>query len=495
MKLKMQTLNGKIAVALFALIGFISVFYIFVAVQSTRLYQQEIQQKLNRTLADHIVKDIPLLSDGTANQVALEDLFHTLMIVNPSIELYLVDSRGSILAFNAPPGKVKLDRITLQPVLQFLDEASGAPVSGDDPRNPGRSKVFSAAPVYENQSLAGYLYIVLAGENYDTVVDMIQDSYILRLLFWIGVAASGLSLLAGFLSFNWLTRRIRQISSSVEEFKGSEFRTPISLPGWQRPAAADEIDNMGTTIEQMSQVIVEQFKQLRQSDITRRELIANISHDLRTPLTSMCGYLETLQIKKDQLSADEQDKYIELTIRHSERLSALVTDLFELAMLESPDSKAQIEQFSLAELAHDVLQKFELKTSQKNLKVNCEVPEEASFVQGDIAMIERVLENLIENSIKFSDPGGTLAIYVSPSDDNLEVKIVDTGIGIAETDLPNLFQRFYRVDKSRSDREKGSGLGLAIAYRILQLHGSSISVTSMPGEGSCFFFSLPIASA
>ena len=172
----------------------------------------------------------------------------------------------------------------------------------------------------------------------------------------------------------------------------------------------------------------------------------------------------------------------------------LVTDLFELAMLESPDSKAQIEQFSLAELAHDVLQKFELKTSQKKLQVRCDVPEDAPFVQGDIAMIERVLENLIENAIKFSDEGGTLSITVSPCESNLEVKVVDTGIGIAENDLPNLFQRFYRVDKSRSDRAKGSGLGLAIAYRILQLHGSDISVTSMPGEGSCFFFRLPIAA-
>ena len=490
----MKTLNGKIAVALFVLIGFISVFYIFVAVQSTRLYQQEIQQKLNRTLADHIAKDIPLLSDGTANQVALEDLFHTLMIVNPSIELYLVDTWGSILSFNAPPGKVKLEQIALQPVHQFLEQGNGPPIRGNDPRNPDRSKVFSAAPVYENEELAGYLYIVLAGENYDTVVDMIQDSYILRLLFWIGIAAAGLSILAGFLSFNWLTRRVRQVSSNVEGFKNSEFRTAISLQDWRERSGGDEIDSMGRTIEQMSQVMVDQVQQLRQSDITRRELIANISHDLRTPLTSMRGYLETLQMKKDQLSADEQDKYIELTIKHSERLSTLVTDLLELAMLESPDSKAQIEQFSLAELAHDVLQKFELKTSQKKLQVRCDVPEDAPFVQGDIAMIERVLENLIENAIKFSDEGGTLSITVSPCESNLEVKVVDTGIGIAENDLPNLFQRFYRVDKSRSDRAKGSGLGLAIAYRILQLHGSDISVTSMPGEGSCFFFRLPIAA-
>ena len=279
--MKIRTLNGKIAAALFALIGLISLFYIFVALQSTQLYQQEIAQKLNRTLADHIAADIPLLSDGTANQAALEDLFHTLMIVNPSIELYLVDPQGSIMSFNAPPGKVKLDTIAIGPIREFLEQAKELPIKGNDPRNPDRSKVFSAAPVYENQRLAGYLYIVLAGENYDTAVQMIQESYILRLVFWVGIAAAVLSLLAGFLSFNWLTRRVRQISSSVEGFKNSEFKAAISLGDWRRQASGDEIDTMGTTIEQMSQVIVEQFQQLRRADVTRRELIANISHDLR----------------------------------------------------------------------------------------------------------------------------------------------------------------------------------------------------------------------
>jgi signal transduction histidine kinase len=110
-------------------------------------------------------------------------------------------------------------------------------------------------------------------------------------------------------------------------------------------------------------------------------------------------------------------------------------------------------------------------------------------------MIERVLENLIENAIKFSHDGGTLTICVAHDGGKLEVKVVDTGIGIAEDELPNVFQRFYRVDDARSDRAKSSGLGLAIAHRILQLHGSDIQVDSMPGKGSSFFFSLPIATA
>ena len=485
------TLGRKVAVTLLTLTGLLSVFYVVAAVQLSQLYQQEIQQKLNLTLAEHIAKDIPLLSDGTANQVALEELFHTLMIVNPSIELYLVDTTGSILAFNAPPGHVNLSQIDMAHVRDFLNNSESLPIRGTDPRNPDILKAFSAAPVFENQQLAGYLYIVLAGENYDTVVEMIRDSYILRLLFWIGITAFILSLVTGLISFSWLTRRIKQMSASVAEFNHSEFESPIKLRPWRREGTADEIDTMGMTIEKMSQVIVEQIQQLRQSDKTRRELIANISHDLRTPLTSMQGYLETLQIKKGDLSADDKEKYIELAIKHSKRLGALITDLFELAMLETPDSRANIEQFSLAELVQDVAQKFGLKTSQRNLELICNIPEDAPFVHGDIAMIERVLENLIENAIKFSNNGGTIEISVTPGDGNLEVRIIDCGSGIAADDIPNLFQRFYRGDKSRSGRIKGNGLGLAIAHRILQLHDSTINVESVPGKGSCFSFDLP----
>ena len=490
----LRSLNRKIAVTLFGLMGLLSVFYIVAAVQSTQLYQQEIQQKLNLTLADHIAEDIPLLSDGTANQEALKELFHTLMIVNPSIELYLVDTTGSILAFNAPTGKVLLSEIDLEHVLSFLDGGKALPIKGTDPKSRGTLKAFSAAPVYENGQLAGYLYIVLGGENYDTVVEMIRDSYILRLLFWIGIAAFVLSLAAGLVSFNWLTRRIRQMSAGVAAFNESQFEAAIDLQRWHRKSNGDEIDAMGTTIEKMSQVIVEQFRQLRQSDITRRELIANISHDLRTPLTSMQGYLETLQIKKNDLSTDDQNKYIELAIKHSKRLGSLISDLFELAMLENPDSVANIEQFSLAELVQDVTKKFELKTSQKKLELSCILPQDAPFVHGDIAMIERVLENLIENAIKFSNEGGTIRISVTPGESSLEVRVADTGLGIATDDIPKLFQRFYRVDKSRSDRIESNGLGLAIAHRILQLHDSTISVESMPGKGSCFSFDLPTHS-
>ena len=145
-------------------------------------------------------------------------------------------------------------------------------------------------------------------------------------------------------------------------------------------------------------------------------------------------------------------------------------------------------------MVQDVTQKFGLKTAQKKLQLSCDIPEDAPFVHGDIAMIERVLENLIENAIKFSSAGDTVQISVTPADGGLTVRVLDTGPGISADHIPHLFERFYRVDKSRSDETKSNGLGLAIAYRILQLHHSTIDVQSTPNQGSCFSFDLPIAS-
>ena len=208
----------------------------------------------------------------------------------------------------------------------------------------------------------------------------------------------------------------------------------------------------------------------------------------------MQGYLETLQIKKDELSEADQEKYLELAIENSKRLASLVADLFELAILETPDSRANIEAFSLAELVQDVAQKFGLKTAQKHLQLSCDIPEDAPFVNGDIAMIERVLENLIENAIKFSSEGDAVRVTVTPAAGGLTVQVRDTGPGIAADHIPHLFERFYRVDKSRSEETKSNGLGLAIAHRILQLHHSDIDVQSIPNQGSCFSFDLPTAS-
>ena len=242
----------------------------------------------------------------------------------------------------------------------------------------------------------------------------------------------------------------------------------------------------------MAQRILQQMTTLKHTDTLRRELVANVSHDLRTPLASLHGYLETLLIKEGTLSAEEQRSFLDIALRQSERLRRLVGELFELATLDSHETQVHCEMFSLAELVQDVAQKFQLIAKQKQVELHTQFHADLPFVWGDIGLIERVLENLIENALRYTPSGGTVTLALSQQEHQVLVRITDTGCGIPEQDLPYIFDRFYRV--GRHQRSEGAGLGLAITKRILELHGSWVEVDSSVKVGTTIAFCLSTSS-
>jgi signal transduction histidine kinase len=242
----------------------------------------------------------------------------------------------------------------------------------------------------------------------------------------------------------------------------------------------------------MAARIEDQMAQLQKSDATRRELIANVSHDLRTPLATLQGYIETLLLKEDSLSKQDRRSYLETAIRHCERLSKLVSELLELAKLDSYDIRAQREPFNLGELVQDVIQKFQLMAGEKQITLSTRCEKNLPFVNADIGLIERVLENLIENAVHNTPRGGAIRLELTPQPENVAVQVSDTGHGIPTEELDNIFDRFYQLDKSRKSELGHSGLGLAITKKILELHDRSIDVASALGSGTTFSFQLPV---
>ncbi len=483
-----RSLYARLAVVLVGLFLLIGCMFAVLMVYSTDLYHQELYQKLNRDLAQHIVAHEQLLRDGQPDQQRLKALFENMMTVNPSVEVYLLDSTGKILAYSAPPGKVQAERVDTGAIQRFL-AGETLPVLGDDPRQPGRHKIFSAAPVTEGGDLRGYLYVIAAGEQYDSAAAMLQGSYILKLSTW-GVAAGLLfALLATLVVFALLTRRLSWLTAEVERFRASGFREPEGL---QRdlPAKGDEIDRLSATFGEMARQMAAQVEHLKQTDRLRRELVANVSHDLRTPLASLQGYLETLLLKKHSLSPAEQRQYLETAARHSQRLGKLVSELFELAKLDSTDAVPPREPFSLAELVQDVLQKFELRAREAGVHLGARLDANLPFVHANIGLIERVLENLLDNALRYTPAGGSVNVALEPRERAVTVRLSDTGCGIAEQDLPHIFERFYRP-QAQNAGNGGAGLGLAIARRILELHGSHIEAASQPRAGTTFSFELP----
>jgi len=301
-----KTLYGKLIFSLLLILTVITSLFITLTLITAPLYQQEITQKLHAKLASSLVNESPLLKEKEINKPALETVFHNLMVINPSIEVYLTDIDGKILAFSAPPGKVKQDYINLAPIITFLKKTKNMPILGDNPRDIQSKKVFSASPILHNNNIEGYLYVVLGGEKYDSVVNLIKGSYVLQFTVIAIISAVLITLIAGIVIFNLVTRRLRFLAQEMEKFKLSDFQHEVILPVVYDGRLVDEIGQIGTTFREMSERISQQVKQLSATDASRRELVANVSHDLRTPLSSLQGYLETLALKFDELSDTEK---------------------------------------------------------------------------------------------------------------------------------------------------------------------------------------------
>lgn len=306
------------------------------------------------------------------------------------------------------------------------------------------------------------------------------------------IGAFAFSVIVAIIVFNLLTRRLRALTAAVEEFRGGGFTEPVRFPA--ADAGGDEIDRLGASFQEMSERIAVQLRELEQTDVRRRELLANVSHDLRTPLASMQGYLETLLLRHGTLPPEEERNYLEIAAKHSERLGKLVGDLFQLTRLEAHDLKPQAETFQLAELAQDVAQKFRLAADKRAVVLDCRVCGRLPPVIADIGMIERVLENLIENALRHTEAGGAVRIELEADGGRVRTKVADTGRGIPPEELAGVFERYYRVDRSEAADAGHAGLGLAITRRIVELHGGTIRARSALGVGTTFSFDLPAAT-
>jgi len=480
-----KTLFTKLAFALTILLLGIGLLYSGLSTYLTRHYQQEFLQNLNRDLASNLLVERKLMSNGVLNEVALKETFKHYMVVNPSIEIYLLDAEGKILSYSAEPGQVKREIVDMTPVMDFT-EGKKFPLLGDDPRNLEKRKIFSVAPVKFTDGSMRYIYVVLRGQEYDRIEGLFQDSFMLQLSATALIISLFVGFIVGLLLFLFLTRRLQMLSRLMQGFNESSFSSHAKYPV---KSNNDEIDTLGQHYNKMAERIREQLDDLKKHDHLRRELVANVSHDLRTPLAALQGYIETLKLKSDTFDDATRAEYLNTALKHSHRLTRLVEELFELAKLDACETQLNCEPFSLAELVQDIIQKFSLNAKNSSIKLTMQADTGLPFVNADIALIERVLENLVANALRHSHADGEIIIHLSALNDDIKITVQDNGVGISASDLEHIFDRFYRGhNKERSDHH--AGLGLAISQHIVQLHGSNLEVFSEEGKGSQFTFRL-----
>lgn len=486
---RFKSLFSQFALSLMLLFCLVGTLVVALTLLTSDLYYQEVNQKLNKEVANHIVNETRLIKNGHLNQAALKSLFHSLMVFNPSLEIYLLDDKGRILAFSAPPSKVKRSSVSIEPVKQYLENDTTQLIKGEDPRNLEAFKIFSAAPIHLPGEFDGYLYVIVGGEKYDSILQKVKSSHVLSLSM-VGIAIGSIfSLITAMLLFSGLTRRLKKLSLSMFHFQQDGNNDMAHIPNYR--SNGDEIDSLTETFVVMANKIHAQLDKLETVDRLRRELVANVSHDLRTPLATLQGYIETLILKNEHLESKERQLYLHVAIKHCERLNKLVTELFDLAKLDAGDTRVHNEPFNVLELIQDVVLKFQLVAQEKQVSMKIFDNQELPFVFADIGLIERVVENLLENALRHTPVGGVIDVQIIPGKDGVAVNIKDNGCGIPESEIPYIFDRFYQLDKNRTLQDGSSGLGLAIVKRIIELHKSDIKVTSQPHNYTTFSFMLP----
>ena len=271
--------------------------------------------------------------------------------------------------------------------------------------------------------------------------------------------------------------KIRVIYKIIYKFKGTSTIREL------------DIDTVEKEAEEWAEAKEEELRQMKKDESYRREFIGNVSHELKTPIFNIQGYVQTLLdggLQDDTINM----KYLQRADKSVERMINIVEDLEVISILETEQSELDIQSFNINNLVNEVFEQLEMRANEMDISFELNNQSNTNFVNGDRAKLQQVFINLVGNSIKYGKKGGKTIVRILDMDDNILVEVADNGIGIDQVSLSRLFERFYRVDKNRSREIGGTGLGLAIVKHILEGHNQTISVRSTKGVGSTFSFIL-----
>ena len=486
-----RTLFGRLLLV-FLLFGVVmTAALLYVLSVSHEQFHLEFDQTINRNLAREYVAANFFLTDRQLDARTLHQGIGKLAAANPAIDVYLLDLHGRIVASSVPDTGWRRRTVDVEAIKEFL-AGRPAPIMGDDPRQPTGRTVFSAAPFHVRDCPGDYLYLVLGRAEDAPGAARLRSAFAIREGAGIIVLAAVLAVALSLLVLRLLTRRLSVLDQTMSRFE--RLTVSSSQPAEQRHDG-DEIDRIEALFKDLAARIEAQMAQLQSVDTARREMLANLSHDLRTPITTLLAHLESLQMEEAPLNEQERREYVEVSMRQGRRIARLIEQLLEAAKLEAGQISARPEAFPIGELLHDVVHKFALAARERGVSLAASVQPEELRVNGDIALLERVFDNLIENALRHTPDGGHVIVSANRVGGRAQLAVSDSGAGMTREEAARAFDRFYRGDLGRSTTSGQAGLGLAIVKSILDMHGTTISVDSRPGHGTSFRFDLDTPDA
>lgn len=318
-------------------------------------------------------------------------------------------------------------------------------------------------------------YILYIKDNMQTVQALSREMFhhIMEALL-VGLV---ISIIISFVLSRTLLRPIRGMTKAAEEMAQGDFSRTIEVQ------AEDEIGVLARTFNNMAAQLDETLEEIKRSESLRREFVANASHELRTPITSIRSYAETL-VDSPDMPKDMEEDFLKVIMNESDRMTKIVQDLLELSRLDAGKENFVFEKFNVVDAVENVEAAIALEAKRRGHVVTVSAEEGLPCVVGDKAKIEQVFLNIMTNAVKYTPDGGEIHATITGTDGMVSVAVHDTGIGIPQEDMARVFDRFYRVDKARARESGGTGLGLSIAKEIVEKHKGSITMTSVPGEGT-----------
>ncbi len=484
MNQRQPTIFRRFILVISGLILVMGALFMAITYFATNYYHEASTQLLNRDVAAHIAKFTSPFTTSGINKQKADSVFQDAMVLSPTVEVYFLDTTGKVVYFHSSEKEIKEWQVGLAPIQQYIASNGADFLKGIDPKDPDHPKIFSAAEVPGPQGSLGYIYVILDSKKSQSIIGMISGSHIMNLLAEAFVVIILLSFLFSFIYLKRTSKNYQRMINVLQRFENGDYEARFDIkPG-------DELEPVTNAFNKMANLLASSINKLTRSEQERKNFIATISHDLRTPLSIARGYTETLLLKKGTTTPDEQEHYSKLILNKIFQIEHLANQLFELSKMDAVEFRAKLEPFVLSEVVHGAIDTFQPKASAKKIGLTYSGPNNMVWIKADVALIERVVQNLVDNAIKNTPEAGTIQVSMAVDSSRASLRIENSGKPLS----PDLLQWVNHVGDeipSAAKRPHKSGLGLMIVERVLRLHHTSLRAFTESGK-NVFCFDLPL---
>ncbi|MEP6684369.1 MAG: HAMP domain-containing sensor histidine kinase, partial [Parafilimonas sp.] len=484
MKNNITGIFRRISVLVFSIITLLGILFIIITYFASTYFYKASTQLLNKDVAKHIALFTSPFENNGINKKKADSVFHNAMVLNPSSEVYFLDTAGNVIYYQSPHTTIiEVKKVQLNVIRNFISSGGENYFTGIDPKHAGVTKIFSAAQVYKNDKLLGYIYVILGSSEYGNATAMLFGSHAWNLALIAFITIIIISLAISIYYIKRLQHNYKKVIAVLEEYKTGNFNAQFHLK------ENNEFAPIANAFNSMTNLLSINLQRLQKSEADRKDLIATISHDLQSPLSVVKGYAETMMLQDGKLVSNEHYEYLKVILLKLAQVEKMVLQLAEISKMEEVNFKPKKESFVFSEIVQETVNTYQLIAAEKKIALKCTHCQNHIWINADISMMERVVQNLVDNAVKNTLPEGKIQVSINVKNSFLIFTISNTGNPLS----PELLHWANSSEEELSVRPSKAGLGLLIVKKILRLHGLLLMVTVNDCD-NIFTYKMPVIS-